>query len=104
VPAFRYSRRAEADLLDIGRDTLRTWGEEQTVRYIDDLEACCQMLAENLMLGRACDHIRPGLRRMERGRHVVFYRQDARGILVSRILHQRVLPERQSIDNEDDGL
>jgi toxin ParE1/3/4 len=102
VPAFRYSRRAEADLLSIARYTLRTWGEEQTTRYIDDLEACCQMLADNPMLGRACDRIRQGLRRMERGQHVVFYREDARGILVSRILHLRMLPERQSID-EDDG-
>jgi len=92
VPAFRYSRRAEADLLSIGRYTLRTWGREQTTRYIDDLEACCQMLAGNPMLGRTCDHIRPGLRRMERGQHAMFYRESARGIRVSRILHQRMLP------------
>jgi len=104
LPAFRYSRRAEADLLSISRYTLRTWGEEQTIRYIDDLEACCQMLADNPMLGRACDHIRPGLRRMERGGHVIFYRADAGGNFVSRILHARVMPERQFIDDEDDGL
>ena len=61
------------------------------------------MLAANPMLGRACDYICPGLRRMEHGRHVVFYREAAAGILISRILHQRMLPERQSIDDEDDG-
>ena len=38
---------------------------------------------------------------MERGRHVVFYREVAGGILVSRILHRRMLPERQSMDYED---
>ena len=38
---------------------------------------------------------------MERGRHVVFYRVDAGGILVSRILHERMLPERQVIDDDD---
>ena len=97
---FRFSHRAEADLLAIAAYTLRTWGEEQAVRYIDGLEACCQMLADNPALGRACDHIRSGLRRMEHGRHVVFYRQTAGGILVSRILHQRMLPERQVIDDE----
>jgi toxin ParE1/3/4 len=102
VPAFRYSRRAEADLLGIGRYTLRTWGEEQATRYIDDLEACCRMLAGNPMLGRACDHIRPGLRRMERGEHVVFYREGDTGVLVSR-MHRRVLPERQFDDDEEDG-
>jgi toxin ParE1/3/4 len=101
VALFRFSRRAEADLLSIGAYTLRNWGQVQTIRYIDDLEACCQMLADNVGLGRRCDDVRPGLRRMERGRHVVFYREDAGGILVLRILHQRMLPDRHAID--DDG-
>ena len=99
---FRFSRRAEADLVSIGAYTLRTWGEDRTIRYLDDLEACCQMLADSPALGRTCGDVRPGLRRMERGRHVIFYRQDAGGILVSRILHQRMLPERHAIDDEDD--
>jgi len=61
------------------------------------------MLADNPNLGRACDFIRPGLRRLEHGRYVVFYCQAATGILVSRILHQRMLPENQPIDEEDFG-
>ena len=100
MAVFRFSRRAEADLLSIGVYTLHTWGEDQTIRYIDDLEACCQMLADNPTLGRACDDVRPGLRRMERGRHVVFYREGAGGILVSRILHQRMVPERHALDED----
>jgi toxin ParE1/3/4 len=98
---FRLSRRAEADLLSIGAFTLQTWGEDQTIRYIADLEACCQMLAGNPSLGRSCDDVRPGLRRMEHGRHVVSYRENAGGILVSRILHQRMLAERHAIDDDD---
>ena len=54
------------------------------------------MLGDNPMLGRTCDHIRPGLRRMERGQHVVLYRESAGGIRVSRILHQRMLPGLQA--------
>jgi toxin ParE1/3/4 len=101
LASFRFSRRAEADLLSIAAHTLRTWGEGQTIRYIDDLEACCQMLADNPALGRVSDDVRPGLRRMEHGRHVVFYRESAGGILVSRILHQRMLPERHSLADDD---
>jgi toxin ParE1/3/4 len=104
VAKVRYSRRAEADLLDIAAYTLRTWGEDQTIRYITDLETCCKMLADQPKLGRPCDAIRPGLRRMECGRHIPFYRQEARGILVSRILHQRMLPVRDAIQEEDEGL
>jgi toxin ParE1/3/4 len=103
VAAFRFSRRAESDLIEIARYTMNRWGADQTARYIDDLEACCQQLAGNPDLGRACDDIRPGLRRMEHGRHVVFYRQDAVGVLVSRVLHQRMLPELHTIDDEDEG-
>jgi plasmid stabilization system protein ParE len=40
------------------------------------------------------------LRRMEFGRHVLFYRIDGGGIFVSRILHQRMLPEGKSLDDE----
>ena len=101
---FRFSRRAEAGLLSIGAYTLRTWGENQAIRYIGDLETCCQMLADNPALGRTCDDVRPGLRRMEIGRHVVFYREDTRGILVSRVLHRRMLPERHAIDDAEDWL
>ena len=99
---FQFSRRAEADLLSIGDYTLRTWGLTQTVRYIQDLETCCQTLADKPTVGRACDYIRPGLRRMEHGRHVVFYRESAEGILISRILHQSMLPEKQPIDDADE--
>ena len=94
MAAFRLSRQAETDLLNIGNYTLRTWGKTQAVRYINELEMCCRTLASNPALGRSCDEIRPGLRRLEHGKHVIFYRQERGGILVSRILHHRMLPKR----------
>ena len=100
MPLACYSRRTETDLLDIGAYTLETWGARQTVRYLNELEACCQQLADVPSLGRECDEIRAGLRRFEHGRHVVFYRQETGGIFVTRILHQRMLPERHDMDGD----
>lgn len=77
MAVVRFSRRAEGDLLAIGNYTLRTWGRDQAILYLDELEACCQQLAKDPGLGRACEDIRPGLQRFEQGRHVVFYRQEA---------------------------
>jgi toxin ParE1/3/4 len=94
VAGFRLSNQAEADLMAIGIYTLQTWSEKQAIRYIDNLENCCQRLAENPKLGRPCDYVRPGLRRLEHGRHVIFYRIETGGILVSRILHRRMLPKK----------
>jgi toxin ParE1/3/4 len=64
-------------------------------------EKCAKMLARNPALGRRCDWIRPGLRRFEKGKHVIFYRVEENGILVSRILHLGMLPEQQEFDEMD---
>lgn len=92
MPLPRFFRRAEKDLLEIAAYTLRTWGKAQAARYLDNLEGCCEMLANNADLGRRGEEIRPGLRRLEHGRQVIFYRRARTGILVVRVLHQRMLP------------
>jgi toxin ParE1/3/4 len=100
VAVYRFSPRAEADLLSIATYTLQAWGAKQAAAYLNNLEACCGMLADNPALGRNCDEVRAGLRRMGCGRHVVFYREATGGIRVSRILHQRMLPERHSFGDD----
>ena len=76
-------------LLDISAHTLRTWGEAQIVRY--------------LVSGRSCNNIRPGLYRREQGKHVIFFRREHEGILVLRILHERMLPERHCFADQDES-
>jgi toxin ParE1/3/4 len=98
--SYRLSRRAEMDLFGIATYTLNTWGKDQTVVYINGIKACCRQLAIKPELGRACDQVRQGLRRMECGRHVLFYRVDAKDVVISRILHQRMLPEGKRIDED----
>lgn len=99
MAGIRYSVRAERDITMIAEYTLNQWGEEQAFRYLDSLEACCQLLEASPSIGRLCDHIRPGLRRIEHGKHVVFFREDTEGILVLRILHHSVLPGRQPMED-----
>jgi len=101
MAVLRLSRRAETDLLNIGAYTLRIWGVAQADRYLDAIEHCCLRIARNPLLGRSCEEIRTGLRRMEQGRHVIFYRQQKDGILIARVLHQSMLPERHGMQDED---
>jgi toxin ParE1/3/4 len=95
-----FSRSAKTDLLNIGAYTLQIWGTAQAEHYIDGLESCAKLLAVNPELGRPCGWIRPGLYRFEKGRHVLFYRRQPGGILVSRILHQSMLPEQQPFEDD----
>ena len=95
---FTYTSNATADLRSIVSLTLGTWGEAQAVRYIEQIEDCCERLAENARIGRLWRRKGHVLRRMEQGSHVIFYREQPDGILVLRILHKRMLPGRQSFD------
>jgi toxin ParE1/3/4 len=95
----RFTGRAKADLLDIGAYTLHPWGERQTARYLENLQRRAKMLARSPKMGRSCDWIRSGLHRFEQGRHVVFYRRERDGILVVRILHQSMSPDKHSFND-----
>jgi toxin ParE1/3/4 len=100
VGRVRFTRLAEADLLDIGLYTHRTWGQRQCSLYLRKLEERCYELANDPTRGRSCDEIRPGLLRTRVGKHVLFYRVEPGGILVSRVLHERMLPENQAMEDE----
>ena len=75
---------------------MRTWGVVQAEHYVTDLELCCERLLDHPQMGRACDEIRKGLRRIEQASHVIFYRQVKGGIMISRILHERMVAGQRS--------
>jgi toxin ParE1/3/4 len=103
MPGFRFTPRAEADLQEIADYTLRTWGRAQCVRYLDKLERRCERLANSPGLGLACDDIRAGYFRAVAGQHVLFFRKIEDGILIVRVLHSRMLPEKHLSDVSDDS-
>ena len=92
MPGYTLSRLAVRDLNEIANYTCERWGAAQAIEYVEGLRALCRKLAETPAIGRECDDVRAGLRRMEGSRHVIFFRVKAGGIVVSRILHQTMLP------------
>jgi len=100
LPAYQLSKLARLDLIDIADYTVDAWGLEQTLRYLDSLEACFNRLVKAPEMGRSCNQIFPGYRRIEHEKHVILCRADGTGIFISRILHQRMLPSLHSIEDE----
>jgi toxin ParE1/3/4 len=94
LSTYRLGPKGVSDLAEIFDYTVDTWGEEQAENYLDELARCFHRLADSPGLGRACDRIYPGIRRFEQGKHVIFYKSERHGIVISRILHQRRLPTR----------
>jgi toxin ParE1/3/4 len=87
---YRLSPAAERDLEGIWKYTRREWGLEQAERYTDLLTAAFQVLAEAPKSAPACDHIRPGYRRRNVERHMIYFRITEYGIAIIRILHERM--------------
>jgi toxin ParE1/3/4 len=81
--------------MEIADYTLDNWGLSQAEHYLDDLDDCFKLLVQTPQLGRACNRIRRGYRRIEQGKHVIIYRADDSGVFICRILHHRMLPDGQ---------
>ena len=87
---YRLTPAAERDLEDIWIYTLQQWSENQANTYIDDLVDAFQSIASAPLVFPSCDHIRPGYRRRNMKRHVIYYRVTDYGVAIIRVLHDRM--------------
>lgn len=78
---------ARADLAAIARHTEERWGAAQKARYLGLLHNGFSELARNPELGAARGDIKPALRGLPVGRHVVFYRTTGDSVEILRVLH-----------------
>ena len=92
MSTWKLTNKAGSDFAEILTYTTHTWGEEQAERYLALLLDGFDLIAQKPGIGRTCDNLAPRLRRFEQGKHVIFYKPDRNGILISRILHQDRLP------------
>lgn len=82
---------AQADLEQIWDYTQDRWGVDQAEDYLRELQRAINRIATNPRIGRACDEIRPGYRKLAAGSHTLFYRVTAEDVIdVVRILHRRM--------------
>lgn len=85
---------APAAVLDLERIwdyTADRWDIDQADTYLAEIRRAIERAAANPRIGRACDEIRLGYRKLPAGSHLVFYRVRADGVIdVIRVLHQRM--------------
>jgi toxin ParE1/3/4 len=100
MPEYRLSLRADADIAAIAAFTIKTFGMEQARHYRDGLEHSFKMLADQPMRGRSAAQLAPDLRRWNYRSHVIFYVPDEQGVLIVRVLHQRMDFERHPMTDD----
>ena len=90
MPDYVLSAKADADIVAIAETTIERWGFAQAEKYVLGLHETFRMLAAFPDLGREAGDIRPGYRKVETASHAVFYRKTDDGVLIVRVLHQRM--------------
>jgi len=61
---------------------------KRTEDYILALESSFTYLADDPLISRKCEYIRPDLRAFNVGSYIIFFKEAEYGIAVIRILHQ----------------
>ena len=81
---------ARADLKSIRRYSTRTWGQDQTSRYMSAIRDTLKKLVRGSVVTRNREDLRPGLQMATSGRHGIFLEADQSRVLVVRVLHDRM--------------
>ena len=88
MPRFRLGPKAEADLEDIWRYAVDTWGVDQAIKYTDDINAAFLRLAQTPHLFKERREFSPPVRIAPHASHLIVYLVDDQGIIVVRVLHE----------------
>ena len=86
---YRISEKAVHDLEEIWIHTESEWSEKQADRYYFLVMEAIEKAATHPSRGLKMNHLQEGYRKISVGKHLVFYRIAADGVVeIVRILHQ----------------
>lgn len=91
--SYRLTPRAETDLEDIWLYSFEQWSPEQADHYLAGLVDVFEGLADGRLKGRPIEG-QDGYLKYPVGSHLVFYKVAATSMIVIRVLHARMDPER----------
>jgi toxin ParE1/3/4 len=93
---YTISNRAGEDIRAITIRSLVDFGEQQTNQYMSGMKDTLEFLAINPAIGRKFTHHKTQIEYLYHRyvSHVVYYRRREKDILIVRIFHTKMLPEK----------
>ena len=95
--SLRVSAPAKDDLGPIGASTRRKWGAAQKRKYLGQIRDGFKAIRDTPGLGAPRGIIGKGLRAHPVGKHVIFYRETKNELVIIRVFHETMDPERHLI-------
>ena len=94
--SYTKSKHADQDIKHITKRSIIDFGELQTDKYMEGMEETLELLAGDPERGRTFIHgiTKKSYLHYRYLSHVVYYRQRKHDLLIVRILHIKMLPEK----------
>ena len=89
VMAYRTTREADQDIIDIYLRGCREFGQARAEQYHAGLAATLDLIDRNPRLARERPEFNPPVRLHPYQAHMIVYLVDDRGVLIVRVLHGR---------------
>jgi toxin ParE1/3/4 len=83
---FRLSPVAERDIRRIARHIAKD-NKPAALRWMDEIDAVCELIGENPMIGPSRDHVRRGLRLFPKDQYLVLYKVQDEFVDIIRVVH-----------------
>lgn len=99
---YRLRPKAEKDLEDIWNYTVKRWGIEQAVKYIDELDEAFGILAGSPHICRERPEFDPPVHIHHHKKHLVIYMMEDSSIFILRVLHENMDIDAQLDDDLED--
>ncbi len=91
MPSYQLTCKAEEDINDIARYTLKQWGKAQSMRYAEKLERCFQAVVDGVAYSYQFSEVYPQVKVCRCEHHYIFYiYPDKRQPVIIAVLHERM--------------
>lgn len=93
---YFFTKYSQNDLVRLRSFTKETWGEKQSIVYLQNLRDSLQLLSDMPSMGKNCfDDLGQNIFRFPSGAHMIYYlTQTTEQIVVIAILHQSMVPSK----------
>jgi len=91
---YKFTQDARADLLNIRKYTLKTWGKEQSAKYLHELNKTLQLLSDSPSIGIQRTDISLTTFSFPYASHIIYYTLDSDFLIVFAVLHKNMVPEK----------
>jgi len=78
----KFTESAKCDLEDITQYTVKVWGKQQTLKYLDELRSKTIALSRNPNAGTRRDNIYPNLLSFPIRKHIIYYLKQEEGVII----------------------